>query len=172
VHYIEYVVREATMPDASSIPDGAVGVVTRLLDATNGHDLPALAACFAADYVNETPAHPLRGFTGREQVRANWTQLFASIPNLRASIVGITEDASDRDVVWSDWRMTGTRPDGSTHEMAGVIVFTVRGGEIVHGTFGLEPVERATGGIGDNIRRVAPGPTQATVTTKTAGMTP
>jgi ketosteroid isomerase-like protein len=171
VHYIEYVVREATMPDANAVPDDAVGVVTRLLEATNAHDVPALTACFAVDYVNETPAHPLRGFTGREQVRANWTQLFASIPDLRASIVGITEDASDRDVVWSDWRMTGTRPDGSTHEMAGFIVFTVREGEIVRGTFGLEPVERATGGIDDNIRRVAPGPAQATGTTETAGAT-
>ncbi|MFF1635183.1 nuclear transport factor 2 family protein [Leifsonia sp. NPDC058248] len=149
------------MPDTNAIPDDSLGVVTRLLDATNAHDLVGLTACFAADYVNETPAHPLRGFTGSEQVRANWSQLFASIPDLRASIVRSTVDDSDGDVVWSEWRMTGTRPDGSAHELAGTIVFTVRDGEIVHGTFALEPVERRTGDIDDNIRRVAAGPGRA-----------
>ncbi len=160
------------MPDANAIPGGAVGVVARLLEATNAHDVSALTACFAADYVNETPAHPLRGFTGREQVRANWTQLFANIPDLRASIVRITEDASDRDIVWSEWTMTGTRPDASAHELAGFIVFTVRDGEIVRGAFGLEPVERGTGDVDDNIRRVAHGRPHAAGTTQAAGATP
>jgi ketosteroid isomerase-like protein len=43
--------------------------IERLVLATNRHDLDALAACFAADYENETPAHPARSFRGRDQVR-------------------------------------------------------------------------------------------------------
>jgi len=41
-----------------------LGVIDRLVMATNAHDLDALLACFDDDYVNETPAHPLRGFRG------------------------------------------------------------------------------------------------------------
>jgi hypothetical protein len=44
--------------------------VLALQRATDARDLEALVACFAPDYRNETPAHPERGFTGREQVRA------------------------------------------------------------------------------------------------------
>jgi hypothetical protein len=58
--------------------------------------------------------------------------------------------------------MTGTRPDGSAHEMAGVILFTIRDAEITHGTFYLEPVERGSGTVDDNIRRVTVGSTQET----------
>ncbi|MDQ1576557.1 MAG: hypothetical protein QOH55_1707 [Microbacteriaceae bacterium] len=153
------------MPNPAEVTGDAVGVVTRLLDATNAHDLSTLTACFAADYVNDTPAHPHRSFTGREQVRANWQQLFASIPDLHASIAGTVVDgaAITRSIagtdVWTEWRMAGTRPDGSAHEMAGVILFTVRDEEIVHGTFYLEPVERGSGTVDDNVRRVTVGST-------------
>jgi ketosteroid isomerase-like protein len=150
------------MPNSTGITDGAVGVVARLLDATNAHDVTSLTACFAADYVNDTPAHPFRSFTGRDQVRANWQQLFGSIPDLRASIIGMVVGSAAGDIVWTEWRMTGTRPDGSAHEMAGVILFTIRDAEITHGTFYLEPVERGSGTVDDNIRRVTVGSTQET----------
>ena len=42
----------------------AQDMVDRLVQATNDHDLEALVDCFAVDYVNETPAHPARGFRG------------------------------------------------------------------------------------------------------------
>ena len=61
---------------------GAVGTLARLEHATNAHDVNEVVACFAADYRNETPAHPERGFTGREQVRGNWEQIFAAIPDI------------------------------------------------------------------------------------------
>jgi hypothetical protein len=47
--------------------DGVAGVLARLERATNAHDVNALVACFAPDYRNDTPAHPKRSFTGREQ---------------------------------------------------------------------------------------------------------
>jgi hypothetical protein len=43
--------------------------------------------------------------------------------------------------------------------MVGVILFTIRDAEIVHGTFYLEPVERGSGTVDDNIRRVTVGST-------------
>lgn len=53
---------------------GPLAVIHRLLEATNKHDLESLAECFAPGYVNETPAHPTRGFTGRDTIRSNWEQ--------------------------------------------------------------------------------------------------
>ncbi len=62
-------------------------MLDRLARATNAHDLDALVDCFAADYRNETPAHPSRSFTGRDQVRSNWTQIFTAVPDLRATVL-------------------------------------------------------------------------------------
>src|SRR3954469_11820994 len=87
---------------------GAVAMLARLERATNAHDLNEVVACFAADYRNETPAHPERGFTGREQVRRNWEQIFAAIPNITAKVL---RSAVDRDEVWSEWEHRGTRRD-------------------------------------------------------------
>src|SRR3954471_7745151 len=105
--------------------DGPEAVVERLDRATNDHDVEAVAACFAADCENLTPAHPARGFRGREQVRKNWEQIFAFVPDLRAEVV---RSAVDGDTAWTEWVMSGTRRDGSAHEMRGVIVFGVRRG--------------------------------------------
>src|SRR3954451_21810806 len=120
----------------------ALATVTRLLDATNAHDLEGIVGCFSPGYRNETPAHPLRGFTGAEQVRHNWSTILSSVPDLRLSLPGI---AVDGDRVWTDMAMRGTRLDGTPHEMAGVVILTVREGLIEAARFFLEPVERATG---------------------------
>ena len=58
-------------------------------------------------YRNMTPAHPERGFTGREQVRRNWEQIFAAIPDLSAEILS---SAVDDDTIWTEWEHRGTRP--------------------------------------------------------------
>ena len=110
----------------------------RLLDATNAHDLDALVQCFAPDYRNETPAHPGRGFSGPEQVRKNWRQIFSFVPDVHAEVLAWSETAS---AVWSEWEMRGTRPDGSPHLMRGVIIFGVRDGRADWARFYLEPVE-------------------------------
>jgi hypothetical protein len=56
----------------------------------NAHNLDAMVVCFADDYVNEWPIHPPRGFRGSEEVRRNWTQIFAGLPNLRARLPRMT----------------------------------------------------------------------------------
>lgn len=122
----------------------ALDVVDRLLTATNAHDLDALVECFAPEYVNETPAHPQRGFSGRDQVRRNWTSIFAAVPDIASQVVS---SAVDGNVAWTEWEMTGSRLDGAPHAMAGVIVFVVRDDHIVSARFYLEPVERASGDV-------------------------
>lgn len=133
-------------------------MVERLVEATNDHDLEALADCFTPDYRNDTPAHPARGFSGRDQVRRNWEQIFASVPDITATIVRCQADG---DMVWSEWEMTGTRPDGSAHHMAGVILFTVRDGRASSARLYLEPVEEGGVDVDGAVRRQVGG-SQAT----------
>lgn len=116
-------------------------VVDRLYRAANDHDVDAIVACFAPGYRNETPAHPQRGFTGREQVRRNWTTILAAVPDLRARLLRVVADV---DEVWVETEHRGTRPDRSAHHMRGVIIFGVADDLIVSARFYLEPVE--TGG--------------------------
>ena len=123
------------MKDGKSLP----AVLKRLLDATNSHDLDALTDCFAVDYVNKTPAHPDRSFTGREQVRRNWTQIFSGVPDLKATLI---RWAADGETLWAEWQHRGTRRDGPLHELAGVTVIGVRDDRIQWASFYLEPVLR------------------------------
>lgn len=123
------------MTDAT---DGPGVVIERLRQATNARDLDALVACFAPHYRNETPAHPERDFTGRDQVRTNWEQIFSVIPDIRAEVLRF---AVDGDTVWSEWEHRGTRPDGSTHMMRGVVIFGVADGVANWARFYLEPVQ-------------------------------
>jgi hypothetical protein len=121
------------------------------VSATNAHDLDALTACFADDYVNTTPVHPAQGFTGSAQVRRNWGQLFAAIPDLRAELLATSVDGR---TVWSEWELGGTRRDGTAHLMRGVIVFTVEADVIRAARFYLEPVSENAAGIDETIARV------------------
>jgi ketosteroid isomerase-like protein len=127
----------------------AAEMVDRLLRATNDHDLDGVEACFAEDYENETPAHPGRSFRGREQVRRNWEQIFSFVPDLRAEVLG---RAIDGETAWTEWEMTGTRRDGTTHHMRGVVVFGVRHGVASRARFFLEPVDEGTGTVDDAVR--------------------
>jgi ketosteroid isomerase-like protein len=134
---------------------GPAAMVQRLERATNEHDLEALVACFTADYRNETPAHPERGFSGREQVRKNWTQIFAAIPDVTSEVLRYVVDG---DVVWTEWEHRGTRRDGSPHIMRGVVIFGVVDGLAAWARFYLEPVQQAAGTVDDAVnRQVTPG---------------
>ena len=123
--------------DGNETDGGPATMVERLRVATNAHDLDALVSCFAADYRNETPAHPARGFTGRDQVRRNWEQIFAAMPDVTAEVLRC---AVDGDTAWTEWEHRGTRPDGSQHLMRGVVIFGVRSGVAEWARFYLEPV--------------------------------
>ena len=136
---------------------GPTALVQRLRQATNDHDLDALAGCFAVNYRNETPAHPERSFAGRDQVRKNWTQIFTAVPDVRAEVLRCVEDGG---TVWSEWEHRGTRPDGSAHFMRGVVIFGVEGGLASWARFYLEPVEGGSGSVDEAVRsQVSPGRT-------------
>ena len=115
-----------------------VTVADRLCAATNAHDIERLVACFTDDYLNEAPVHPSRGFRGRDQVRRNWTAIFAAVPDIQVSVLRADQVA---DQVWSEWEMRGTKVDGGEHLMRGVMRFTVRGDQASAVRFYLEPVD-------------------------------
>lgn len=115
-----------------------MSVTMRLGEAMNAHDLETFLDCFHEDYHSEQPAHPGRGFGGREQVRSNWSTIFAGVPDftarLRSHCLGDGQE-------WSEWRWTGTRTDGTALDMAGVTVAGIRDGRITWGRLYIEPVE-------------------------------
>jgi ketosteroid isomerase-like protein len=137
------------MDDARQDPAAAV---ERLLDAINAHDLEAMAACFADDYLNEWPAHPQRGFRGSAQVRRNWSQIFAGVPDVQARLPRLVVDG---DTVWTEWEIAGTGRDGAAFLMRGVAIFGVTEGRLAWVRYYLEPVEQASGGVDAFTRRVA-----------------
>ena len=126
-------------------------VLGRLVAAINAHELDAMVSCFGQDYTNETPVHPLRGFRGREQVRTNWSQIFAAVPNLQAHVVRSTADG---DTLWTEWEIAGDRTDGERFLMRGVAIFGLAGDTIASARFYLEPVEDTSGDVNAHTRRV------------------
>lgn len=112
----------------------------RVSEAANSHDIDKVVECFTEDYINESPVHPARGFRGREQVRRNWTQIFATVPDITTEVLRSHQVG---DLVWSEWEMRGTRLDGVEHLMRGVMLFTVEGDRARAVRFYLEPVDHA-----------------------------
>lgn len=124
-------------------------LVDRLAAATDRHDLEALVACFAPGFRNETPVHPARSFVGVDQVRKNWAQIFAGVPDLRAKLI---RTANEGETAWLEWEMSGTRRDGSEHLMRGVTIFGVEHERLAWVRFYLEPVERGDADIDSAVR--------------------
>jgi ketosteroid isomerase-like protein len=130
---------------------GPKAVLQRLLSSLNTHDLEALVACFADDYVNETPVHPQRSFRGSAQVRTNWSQIFTGVPDVSARVTRATVDG---DALWTEWEMSGTRNDGDAFLMRGMVLFGVTDDAIHSARFYLEPVEETSGDVDIHTRRV------------------
>ncbi len=127
---------------------GPGALVERLCQAVNQHDIEALTSCFAPAYRNETPVHPARGFEGQGQVRRNWEQIFAGVPDISAEVRWIADEAT----AWSEWEMRGTRRDGSAHLMRGVVIFGVERSESTWARFYLEPVQEGGDDVDAAIR--------------------
>ena len=118
-------------------------VLNRMQQAMTAHDLEELVACFAEDYDCEMPMHPSLSFTGRDNVRRNWTALFAHVPDLKASVL---RSADGGDLLWSEWEMTGTATDGSGYLARGVAILRIADGQVAWARFYLDPVEDAKSG--------------------------
>jgi ketosteroid isomerase-like protein len=117
-----------------------MSVLERLTEAQNSHDADRMAQCFAEDYRSAQPVHPGREFTGREQVRANWTAVFAGVPDFRADMVASCDDG-DRE--WGEFDWYGHYADGSRFAMRGVIIATIRDDRIAEARLYMDPVEES-----------------------------
>ena len=116
----------------------ATETLQRMLQAINSHDLDAMVDCFAHDYRCEMPLHPSRSFVGDDQVRQNWTGMFARVPDIEARVLRSVEDG---DTVWSEWHMTGTTTDGADFRTGGVAILGVEDGRFAWSRFYLDPVD-------------------------------
>jgi len=127
-------------------------IAERLRSAMNDHDIDRFVGLFDERYRSEQPAHPDRAFTGREQVRENWSSVFAGVPDFHAELL---DSAGDGEMLWTEWRWTGTHADASPLDIAGVIVFGVRDDRLAWARLYVEPVEQAGAGIDAAVRRMA-----------------
>jgi len=129
-------------------------VLERLRDAQNRHDLDAFVACFDPTCDSQQPLHPDRAFVGSRQVRRNWAEIFAGVPDFRAELL---RSAGQGDTGWAEWHWHGTRADGTRLDMRGVTIFGIRDDRIVWGRLYLEDVEGGQG-IDQAVQHMARGP--------------
>jgi ketosteroid isomerase-like protein len=127
----------------------ALVTVERLRDAINAHDIDAMVACFDPEVRSEQPAHPGRGFRGSQDVRKNWTVIFAGVPDISAEIL---RTAISDETAWVDWRWSGKRRDGEPFNMRGVTVQEIEDGRIRAVSLYMEPVDIESAGNASAIR--------------------
>ena len=147
------------------IPPVIPTVIRALHEAMTAHDPAALAACFAVGYRNETPVHPSRGFTGREQVQGNWRRILGEVPDLVADLVRWARDpAQSEPAVWTEWEWTGHRSDGVPFCMRGVTVFGIGpddvapAGDVIRwARFYMEPADPDEIGVDEAVRLAVGG---------------
>lgn len=125
----------------------------RWIAAINAHDLDGVVDCFHPDYVDEAPARPGEAVRGSEEVRTNFGKILQDLTNVRADLLALVRD---QDEVWIEWRLHGSRLDGSPMEFRGVNIFGVRDGRFASGRIYTELVREA-GGIDAQIARMTRG---------------
>jgi hypothetical protein len=119
---------------------GTHAVLERFVVSLNEHDLDELLRCFHSDYESQQPAHPERGFRGRDRVAENWAWVFDSFEDFTADLL---DHAIEQDTIWTEWRWTGTRPNGRPFEVRGVMILVVEGDVFRCGRLYLEPLDDA-----------------------------
>ena len=124
-------------------------VLERLHTAMNRHDLEAMLECFDPDYRSEQPLHPNRGFSGKEQVRKNWSRMLDSFPDFEAQLLG---HVSSEGTVWSEWRWSATGLN-----MRGVTLLGVDEDCTVWGRLYMEPVEEGGDDIDESVHSITEG---------------
>jgi ketosteroid isomerase-like protein len=109
----------------------SVQTVKAILDAFNAHDLDAIMEFFADDCSLDMPRGPDpwgQRFVGKAAVREGLATRFAGLPDVhyhddRHWISG--------NMVVSEWRLTGTRPDGDQVNVRGRDHYEFRDGKVV-----------------------------------------
>jgi ketosteroid isomerase-like protein len=139
-----------------SVEASPKAVVERWIQTINRHDLEGVVACFAPDYRDEAPARRGESVHGQDHVRANFAALFRDIPDLRADLRGAVVSGES---VWMEWRLYGSRTNGTPFEFAGVNIFGVQDDRLIWGRIYTELV-RDAGGIDSQIERMTKGGNQ------------
>jgi len=142
-------------PESVHRPPSPADVVRSLHQAAHAHDLEGIVAHFAPDYALEDPCRPDRSFRGVDQVRRNWAQILAAMPDVVVEEHGLVADGP---TVWTELALRGHRPDGAEQALRGVMIFRVAGGVIESGTFYLAPVVRDGLDAGAAARTFSSGP--------------
>jgi hypothetical protein len=113
--------------------------ISKLRDALNAHDADGMATFFAPDFRSEQPAHPNRGYGGRDTTIAIWGELFRAVPDLTSEVVASVDDGA---TVWAEWYWHGHYTDGSLFELRGVTITKLSDdGVVVSQRLYGEPVE-------------------------------
>jgi hypothetical protein len=133
------------------------GLLQRLSDAMNSHDPENVAALFADHYQSAQPLHPNRGFGGRQQVMANWTNVFAGVPDFQAHLVATIVAGNTE---WGEWEWRGTHADGSSFLMRGVTIVEVHDNLVGRARLYMEPVESGGDDIDAAVRELYQTDTQ------------
>jgi ketosteroid isomerase-like protein len=131
---------------------GLLDLFERLVAAQNAHDVDAMVACLHDDYRSEQPLFPGRTFEGSHQVRANWSAIFAAIPDFRAEVL---RQAAAGDTVFAELYWTGTNADGSRLDERGVFIAGYRGRLIAWARIYVDEVRGDGDGIDQVVRRMA-----------------
>ncbi len=99
-------------------------------DAFNAHDIKAVMSHMTVDCVFEASAGPDADgekFTGQEQVKKAFENVFASFPDARWNN---PRHFVESDRGFSEWTFTGTKSDGTRVEVTGCDLFTFKDGKI------------------------------------------
>jgi ketosteroid isomerase-like protein len=138
---------------SSPTPAGAPTACIRQVQAAiSSQDLEALVACFAPDYASTFPAHPERAFGGHAQLRRNWTEIFALVPDIQAELLQTVEAG---EAVWAEWEWTGTNRTGQPYLARGVTIQGVRDDRITWTRLYIEPVQAGGHDIAAHVERSA-----------------
>ena len=134
-----------------------LSVLERLQSALNQHDLDSFVDCFDPDYHSEQPVHSERAFSGREQVRKNWSAMFSGTPDFRSELLSA---ASDGETGWAEFHWSGRRTDATRFEMRGMTIFGIRDERIAWQRLYMEEVEQAGAGIDAVVQSLTHKPPQ------------
>jgi ketosteroid isomerase-like protein len=130
-----------------------IQLLEQMRAALDSHDLDAFVEFFRDDYVGERPRHPGAKISSRGDVRANWAEVIADVPDLRVDVPAAIQDG---DKIWSEWRAYGTSRSGAMLELRGVIIFGIEDGLVAWSRMYLEPVEQ---GLSlEDLARIGPPP--------------
>jgi ketosteroid isomerase-like protein len=116
-----------------------IELLEQMRAALDAHDLDTFVEFFRDDYVGERPRHPGARISTRADVRRNWEEVVADVPDLRVEVPAAVESGT---TIWSEWRAYGTARSGATLELRGVIIFGVQEGQVAWSRMYLEPVEQ------------------------------